>query len=426
MVKIVSMSKTELQSLNAKLSSEYEGYKARNLKLDMSRGVPGVEQLDLSEGLLTCVKSSKDCIVGKIDTRNYGALDGIPEAKNLFAQLLEVDPENVIVGGNSSLNMMYDTICRAMTHGVYGGKSPWAKLPKVKFLCPSPGYDRHFSICEHFGIEMITVDMTPEGPDMDAVEAIVSSDPAVKGIWCVPKYSNPEGITYSDRVVRRFAALKPAAEDFRIFWDNAYIVHDLYDNGDKLLNIFDACKELHSEDMIFEYCSTSKITFPGAGVAAMAASSGNIETIKKQMFYQTICPDKLNQLRHCVYFHDVDGIRAQMKKHAALLRPKFEMVTSTFERELAHVSAASYHKPNGGYFISLDVMPGCAKRTLKLMADVGVALTPAGSTYPYKNDPWDKNIRISPTYPKLNDLKTAMELLCVCVKLAEIEKLRNA
>ncbi len=423
MSKLEQQPKEQILALKQQWEAQYNDIKAKGLKLDMSRGKPSATQLDISNGIFDSLTSS-DIMKAEdgTDCRNYGLLDGIPEAKRLFAEMLAVPAQNIIIGGNSSLNMMYDTIARAMTHGVYGSKQPWMKLDKVKFLCPSPGYDRHFAITELFGMELITVKMNSDGPDMDEVERLVSSDSAIKGIWCIPKYSNPEGITYSDEVVRRFARLKPAAEDFRIFWDNAYVVHDLYE-ADTLLNIFDECRAAGTEDMVFEFASTSKISFPGSGVAVMAASDNNIRQIKSMLTIQTIGPDKLNQLRHVKYFKNFDGIMRHMKKQAEILIPKFELVTGMLQQELTELGLVSFHKPNGGYFISVNVPNGCAKRVVWLCKEAGVVLTPAGATYPYSVDPSDSNIRIAPTFPPLSELKAAMELFCLCVKLASAEKL---
>lgn len=415
--------KQRLMELEQQWATQYDNFRAAGLRLDMSRGKPSAKQLDLSNGILDCL-SSKDILNAEdgVDCRNYGGIDGIPEAKRLFSDILGVPTDYIIIGGNSSLNMMYDTIARAMLHGVYGSTKPWAALESVKFLCPSPGYDRHFAICEHFGIDMITVPMKEDGPDMDVVERLVGSDSSIKGIWCVPKYSNPDGITYSDEVVARFARLQPAAEDFRIFWDNAYIVHDL-EGSDKLLNIFDECRAAGTEDMVFEFASTSKITFPGAGLAVMAASKNNVAFIKKQLTIQTIGPDKLNQLRHVRYFKDINGITAHMKKQAEMLIPKFNLVVEMLAKELSPLGLVQFHKPNGGYFISVNVPDGCAKEVVRLCAEAGVVLTPAGATYPYGKDPHDRNIRIAPTFPPIDELQTAMELFCLCVKLASARKL---
>lgn len=423
MPEFASLSKEQLCELKADLQKQYDSYKAKKLKLNMARGKPGTEQLDLSLEILDCINSSESCKSEcGVDCRNYGMIDGIPEAKKLFADMLEVSPSEIIIGGNSSLNMMYDTVSRAMTHGILGS-IPWCKLDKVKFLCPSPGYDRHFAVTQHFGIELITVEMKSDGPDMDTVERLVESDPSIKGIWCVPKYSNPEGITYSDEVVDRFARLKPAAKDFRIFWDNAYCVHHLGEKHDELKNILLALRENGNENMVYIFGSTSKISFPGSGVAMMAASEENIESIKKQLAFQTIGPDKLNQLRHVRFFKNLKGIEEHMKKHAAIIKPKFEAVISCFERELAGTGLAEWTNPNGGYFISVNTMDGCAKRTVELCAEAGVSITPAGATFPYGIDPRDRNIRIAPTYPPIDELKTAVELFALCVKLAGVEKL---
>lgn len=423
MLQLAQQPREHIQELKKQWEAQYNDIKAAGLKLDMSRGKPSSSQLDISNGIFDCL-SSGDVMKAEdgADCRNYGLLDGIPEAKRLFSEMLGVPAQNIIIGGNSSLNMMFDAISRAMTHGVYGSKQPWMKLDKIKFLCPSPGYDRHFAVTELFGFELITIKMNSDGPDMDEVERLVANDSSIKGIWCVPKYSNPEGITYSNDVVRRFARLKPAAEDFRIFWDNAYAVHDLYE-ADVLLNIFEECKAAGTEDMVFEFASTSKISFPGSGVAVLAASENNIKQIKGILTIQTIGPDKLNQLRHVKFFKDMAGIRDHMKKQAEVLIPKFELVTGMLEQELTELGLVSFHKPNGGYFISVNVPSGCAKRVVQLCKEAGVVLTPAGATYPYGKDPNDSNIRIAPTFPPLTELKTAMELFCLCVKLAGAEKL---
>ena len=340
-----------------------------------------------------------------------------------MADMMEISPEEVIVFGNSSLNVMYDTVARSMILGVCGA-TPWCKLDKVKFLCPVPGYDRHFAITEQFGIEMINIPMRADGPDMDLVEQYVNNDPAVKGIWCVPKYSNPQGITYSDEVVKRFAALKPAAEDFRIFWDNAYTIHHLYDDKqDQLLEILDECKKAGNPDMVYKFCSTSKVTFPGSGIAALGTSEKNLEYIKSVITIQTIGHDKLNQLRHVRYFKNLDGIKEQMRKHADIMRPKFELVLETLERELGGLGIGTWTKPLGGYFISFDSMEGCAKAIYNKCKEAGVTLTTVGATYPYKKDPHDTNIRIAPSYPTLEELKITAELFTLCVKLASVEKL---
>ena len=414
-------SKQELQAMKMKLEAQYEDFKGRGLKLDMSRGKPNKAQLDLSSDMLEILDSSSDFKASDgMETRNYGGLPGIPECRQLFADLLGVEAKNVIVGGNASLTMMYDYIAQCMIFGC--GDEPWIKQGNVKFLCPAPGYDRHFGILEHFGIEMINIKMNDDGPDMDSIEEYVK-DSSVKGAFCVPKYSNPDGITFSDEVVRRFAALKPAAKDFRIIWDNAYIVHDINDTPDELLNIFDEAKKYGSEDMFIEFCSTSKMSFAGAGVAALAASDANIKDILSRMTIQTISNDKVNQLRHVRYFKNVDGIKAKMKQHAALLKPKFDTVTEGFAKAFDGTGIARWRNPNGGYFVSLYVMNGCAKRVGQLCKDAGLTLTTVGAAYPYGIDPDDSVIRIAPSYPDIDELQQAVELLCICVKLAAAEKL---
>lgn len=418
------MSREELQQEKSELEARFEEVKAKGLKLDMSRGKPSTAQLDLSMEMMDVLNSSSNlkCEEG-IDCRNYGVLDGIREAKQLLADMMEVSIENVIIYGNSSLNVMFDTVARSMTHGVMGS-TPWSKLDKVKFLCPVPGYDRHFAITEHFGIEMITVPMTPTGPDMDMVERLVSSDEAIKGIWCVPKYSNPQGISYSDDTVRRFARLKPAAMDFRIYWDNAYGVHHLYDHEqDHLIEILAECKRAGNPDLVYKFASTSKISFPGSGIAAIATSHNNLEDIKKQLKIQTIGYDKVNQLRHVRYFGDIHGVVEHMRKHADILRPKFEGVINTLERELGGLGIGEWTKPKGGYFISFESMPGCAKDIVSRCKKAGVVMTPAGATYPYGMDPNDSNIRIAPSFPALEELLKATELFALCVKLSSIRKI---
>ncbi|WP_456064456.1 aminotransferase class I/II-fold pyridoxal phosphate-dependent enzyme [Caproicibacterium argilliputei] len=417
------MSEKELRDLKAELAEKFEAYKAQGLKLNMARGKPGAEQLALSMKMLDVLNSQSDMQTSDgLDCRNYGGPDGLPEMRELLAQMMGLQAENVLVGGNSSLNLMFDTVSCAMTHGLPGGK-PWCLQADRKFLCPAPGYDRHFSVTEYFGFELITVPMLPTGPDMDMVERLVRSDASIKGIWCVPKYSNPTGITYSDETVRRFAALKPAAPDFRIFWDNAYCVHDLTDTPDVLLNLWDECRKNGTEDLPLFFASTSKITFPGAGIAALGASEKNLAVLRNHFRYQTIGPDKLNQMRHLAFLKDMNGVHAQMQKHRALIAPKFEVVEETFAEQLTGKGVAAWSKPNGGYFISVDVLDGCAKRTVALCKEAGVTLTGAGATYPYKKDPNDRNIRVAPTYPPKTEVKAAAELFCLCAQLAACEKL---
>lgn len=418
------LSAEELKELKSQLEKEFDEVKAKNLKLDMSRGKPSAAQLNLSMEMMDVLNSTSD-LVGEdgVDCRNYGVLDGITEAKQLLADMMEVPKDNVVIFGNSSLNIMYDTIARAMTHGILGS-TPWAKLDKVKFLCPVPGYDRHFAITEHFGIEMINVPMTIEGPDMDLVEKLVAGDEAIKGIWCVPKYSNPQGITYSDETVHRFAMLKPAAKDFRIFWDNAYGIHHLYeDKQDYLTEILLECKKAGNPDMVYKFSSTSKISFPGSGIAAIAASDANLAEIRDMMKVQTIGHDKLNQLRHVRYFKDIHGMVEHMKKHADIMRPKFDAVLETLERELGKLEIGSWIAPRGGYFISFDAMEGCAKAIVAKAKEAGVVMTGAGATFPYGKDPKDSNIRIAPSYPTPEELKTAAEIFVLSVKLVSIDKL---
>ncbi len=418
------MNKEELEKELANLKAEYKRFQDMDLSLNMARGKPCHEQLDISMGMMDALNSEADlsCEDGT-DCRNYGVLTGISEAKELIGAMMENKPENIIIYGNSSLNVMYDTVSRAYTHGIMGN-TPWCKLDKVKFLCPVPGYDRHFAITEYFGIEMIPVQMTPTGPDMDEVERLVSHDEAIKGIWCTPKYSNPQGYSYSDETVRRFARLRPAARDFRIFWHNAYGVHHLYDdNQDYLIEILEECKKAGSPDMVYKFSSTSKITFPGSGIAAIATSLNNLEEIKNQLSIQTIGHDKVNQLRHVRFFKDFEGMKAHMKKHAAIIRPKFEAVLETLDRDLTPCGIGSWTKPKGGYFISFDAPEGCAKAIVDRAKKVGVTMTGAGATYPYKKDPKDSNIRIAPTYPSLADLRTAMEIFTVCVRLTYAMKL---
>ncbi len=416
------MNKEQLAAEKERLEQQFNEYKAKGLKLDMSRGKPSPDQLDLSMEIMDHYGNEYVSENG-IDCRNYGLLDGIPEAKAIFSEMLEVSSEQIIIGGNSSLQLMYDFVIRALQLGVLGSEKPWCKYDKVKFLCPVPGYDRHFAICESLGIEMINIDYKSDGPDMDEVERLVSSDESIKGIWCVPMYSNPTGISYSDEVVRRFAMLKPAAKDFRILWDNAYCVHHLSDEHDKIINIIEECEKAGNPDMVVEFASTSKISFPGSGVAVIAASRANIDFIKSQLTFQTIGYDKLNQLHHVQYFRDINGIMEHMKRHAAIVKPKFDAVLSALDREIAPLGIGEWNSPRGGYFISFDSLDGCAKRIVGLAKDAGVVMTGAGATYPYCRDPRDSNIRIAPTYPTVDELNLAMEIFCICVKLASVEKL---
>lgn len=415
------MEKDALQVEFSKVKSDYENLKALGLSLDMSRGKPGFENMDMCDDMFSLVNKEngfKD--ISGTDSRNYGGMDGIPEMKKLFAQILELKESQIIVGGNSSLSMMFDTIAQGMTHGL--GDKPWSECEQRKFICVVPGYDRHFAITEYFGFNLVSVPMLKDGPDMDRVEELVK-DETVKGIWCVPKYSNPQGLTYSDEVVKRLANLKPAAKDFHIFWDNAYVVHDLYDESDSLLNIYSECEKSGNPDMPIIFTSTSKITFPGAGVAAQGASENVIKMLKGRIKFQSIGPDKINQLRHARMFADINDVKAHMKKLADNLRPKFEMVLSVLKNELEGLEIASWDKPNGGYFISFDVMPGTAKRVEELCKNAGMVLTTVGATYPYGIDPKDTNIRIAPSFPSVADIEKASKLLCTATKYAALEKL---
>lgn len=422
-----NMSREELLTLKASLEEECKIQEVKGLSLNMARGKPGASQLALTMPMLDVINSQADMntLLGN-DTRNYGDWDGIGECRRLFADMIGVKKDNVIVCGNSSLNIMYDTVVRSMVKGV-NGFTPWCKLDKVKFLCPVPGYDRHFKITETFGIEMINIPLREDGPDMDMVEEYVNNDAAVKGIWCVPKYSNPTGISYSDEVVRRFANLKPKAEDFRIFWDDAYCIHHIYDDiQDKILNILEECEKAGNPNMVYIFASTSKISFPGAGVSAIATSKENMDYIQKFMEVQTIGHDKINQLRHARFFKDINGLNAHMKKHAEIVRPKFEAVLNTLDAELTGAEIGSWIKPRGGYFISFNAMPGCAKAIVAKCKSLGVVLTGAGATYPYGKDPEDSNIRIAPTFPTTEEMEDATKIFVLCVKLVSIEKLLNA
>lgn len=405
------------------LQAQFEEAKAKNLALDMTRGKPGSEQLDLALPMLDLVTSSDYKTLAGGDTRNYGGLDGIPEAKELFKEFLEASStDEVVVGGNSSLTLMHDTIARCMSHGTVDSFQPWSKEEKVKFLCPSPGYDRHFSICEHFGIEMVVVDMELSGPNMDQVEALVAADDSIKGIWVVPKYGNPTGTSVSDEVVDRLSSMSTAANDFRIFWDNAYSVHHLTDDQDQIKNLLTACKTAGNDNRVFVYGSTSKITFAGSGMAAVAGSVANMDWMRKHLSMSTIGPDKINQVRHTRFFGNFAGLQEHMKKHAALIKPKFEIVISILEDQLGGKNLASWTNPKGGYFISLDTNEGCAKRVVDLANEAGVKLTAAGATFPYKNDPKDTNIRLAPTLPSVEEIKQAMDIVCLCIQIADAEK----
>ena len=422
---LLEMSKEELLKFKDDVQKEYDDFKNQGLSLNMARGKPSSAQLDLAMKMLAAVNSYDADYKASdgTDCRNYGGLDGIIDAKNLFSPMLGVTNDELIVCGNSSLNIMYDTIAKCIIFGVDGVQKPWKDYEKIKWLCPAPGYDRHFAICESFGIEMITVPLNEDGPDMDMIEKLVSEDDTIKGVWCVPMYSNPTGITYSDETVKRFANLKPAAKDFRIFWDNAYCIHHLTETPDTLLNILDECKKVGNDDMVYMFASTSKITFAGGGIAVMAASKANVDYIKSLMTVQTIGFDKINQLRHAKFFGNYEGLMAQMEKHREILQPKFEMVLDTLEREITPLGIGSWHKPRGGYFVSFDAMEGCAKRICQLCKDAGVVLTGAGATFPYGKDPHDSNIRIAPSYPPVEELELAMKLFVAAVKLASAEKL---
>lgn len=426
MKKYGEMSREELQVLKAEVEKQYQEIKEKGLKLDISRGKPAKAQLDLAEDMLSILSDNEDCKAEDgMDCRNYGGLTGIPEARKLMGDIMGAPADQVIVCGNASLTIMFDTVSRSYTHGVLGS-TPWSKLDKVKFLCPVPGYDRHFAITEYFGTEMINVPMTKEGPDMDLVEKLVAEDEAIKGIWCVPQYSNPQGYSYSDETVKRMAALKPAAGDFRIFWDNAYGIHHLYDQPDQqdhILNLLEECEKAGNPDMVYMFASTSKVSYAGSGISAVAASKANLAEIQRHMNYQIISHDKLNQLRHVRFFKDLEGVKAHMKKHAAIMRPKFETVIEVLERELGGLGIGSWDAPKGGYFISFDALPGCAKAIAALAKEAGLVLTGAGATYPYGKDPQDSNIRIAPSLPTPEELAVATDVFVVSVKLASLNKL---
>lgn len=417
-----SLQPAERATLTRQLQARYDEFKARGLKLDMTRGKPASAQLDLCNAMLDLPGHADVLSADGTDTRNYGGADGLPEMKALFADILETTAANVIVGGNASLQMMHDTIVRALTHGVPDGSGPWGRGP-ITFLCPSPGYDRHFAICEHFGIEMVVVDMDDSGPDVAQVQKLVAADASIKGMWCVPKYSNPTGCTYSDDVVRALVSMKAAAPDFRLFWDNAYVVHDLFETTDPLLNVLQAATEAGHPNRPLVFASTSKISLAGAGVAAMAASPANVADAKRHIGIQTIGPDKVNQLRHVRFFRDLAGVHAHMVKHAALLRPKFEAVDRVFQRELGGKGVATWTKPRGGYFVSLDLLDGCAAEVVRLADAAGVKLTGAGATYPRQKDPRDRNLRMAPSLPPAEQVELAMEIVSVCVQLASLKAL---
>lgn len=422
-MKLAAMDTEAILKINEDAKKQYEDFKALNLNLNMARGKPCAKQLDLALGVLEALRARSEFANSNgDDCRNYGVWNGLPEMRAIFSDMLGVPADNIVLGNNSSLQMMFDCISQGYTHG-FGGCTPWCKQDKIKFLCPSPGYDRHFAVTEYFGFELIPVPMLKTGPDMDIIEQLVNNDPAVKGCWCVPKYSNPTGITYSDETVRRFAALRPAAKDFRIMWDNAYCVHDLTDTPETLLNLYEECLKHGTEDYVFFFASTSKISFPGAGVAALAGSSRNIEDIKHRIAAQTIGPDKLNQLRHILFLHDIEGVKDLMKGHREILEPKFRIVHQFLEEELGELGIAKWSSPNGGYFVNLDVMNGCAKRVVSLCKEAGVILTDAGATFPHGFDPNDSNIRIAPSFPPEEELTQAMRLLCITVRLAATEKL---
>ncbi|MBQ2661052.1 MAG: aminotransferase class I/II-fold pyridoxal phosphate-dependent enzyme [Clostridia bacterium] len=416
------MTHDELSIFYQNAKAEYEACKEKGLKLDMSRGKPGSEQLDLTIDILTILNSAEQCKVDGVDARNYGIVDGLPVCKALFADILSVKPTQVFVGGNSSLNLMYDIISKAYTHGMLHSEKPWSKLDEVKFLCPVPGYDRHFRISEHFGTKLIPIPLNENGPDMDMVEELVK-DSAVRGMWCVPKYSNPDGFIYSDETIKRIASLKPAAPDFTIMWDNAYCVHEFDGDFIPFVNIIDECEKYGNPDMVYQFCSTSKITVPGSGVACFSSSEANIDYQRSLITFQTIGYDKMNQLRTVLYLKNREHTIEIMKKHAQILKPKFDAVIEYLDKEIAPLGFARYHKPKGGYFISFNTLEGTATRTIDLAKEAGLVMTPAGSAFPYKHDPDDTNIRIAPSLPSPDELTLATEILCACAKLAAAEKL---
>lgn len=422
MKKYTEMTKAELQEELARVKARYEELQGMKLSLNMARGKPSTAQLDMASGILDVLRPDSDFMVDGMDARNYGGLEGLPCCRKLFAELLGVKPENIFVGGSASLQMMYDTIAKAYTHGRVNSDKPWAKLDRVKWLCPAPGYDRHFKISESFGMEMITVPMTAEGPDMDVVERLIA-DEEVKGMWCVPKYSNPDGIIYSAETIRRIASMKPAAKDFLLMWDNAYCVHEFFGDYVPFPDILSECARYGNEDMVFEFASTSKITFPGAGVSVFACSENNMKYMKELLNAQIISYDKVNQLRHVRYFKDKAGVLAMMKKHAAILGPKFRCVLDTLERDIAPLGIAHWERPNGGYFVSVNTMPGIARATWQYCKDAGLTMTGAGATFPYGKDPQDSNMRVAPSLPPIEQLEQAMEIYCVSMKRAALEKL---
>jgi aspartate/methionine/tyrosine aminotransferase len=425
MTDFTTLSRPELKQLKDDLLAQYRDFKSRGLNLDITRGKPCSDQLDLALGMLDCVNSKNYLTEEGTDSRNYGGLDGIPAAKKLFSEYLEVLPEELIIGGNSSLNLMHDAFMRAIVKGVSENSPPWGKLPEIKFLCPSPGYDRHFFICDYLGIEMIPVAMDDNGPDMTVVEKLVAEDEGIKGIWCVPKYSNPTGVVYSDEVVERLASMNTQAADFRIFWDNAYTVHHLADKPVRLKNILSACKKAGNPERVFIFGSTSKVAFAGSGLAMMAGSAKNMALAKEQIAFQTIGPDKLNQLRHVAFFKNMVGIEDHMKKHARILTPKFDAVQSELGKVLGGKKIANWSQPKGGYFVSIDTLEGCAAEVIRMAAEAGVKLTPAGSTYPYMQDPLDRNIRIAPSFPPLADIRPAMQLVGICIQMVSVDRLLN-